>query len=214
MSVRGVILAAGLGRRMGALKQLLPLNGRPLLQYAIDAARTSDLVHVLLVLGHAHAEILADIDARGIDVVVNPDFAAGQSTSVRAGLHHGPDADGVMFLLGDQPLIKPALINTLIDRFVAERPPAVVPAYRGRPGNPAVIGRALLDEVDALSGDTGARPLLRRHARRVLEVEVDDPAILRDVDTMDDYLSLPTPRGQGTEYADRKPGGGHEDHPC
>ncbi|NCC94366.1 MAG: nucleotidyltransferase family protein, partial [Opitutae bacterium] len=96
MSVRGVILAAGLGRRMCAVKQLLPLHGRSLLQHVIDAARASSLEHVLLVLGNAHGEILPKIDASGIAVAVNPDFAAGQSTSVRTGLLNGPDADGVM----------------------------------------------------------------------------------------------------------------------
>lgn len=199
MSVRGVILAAGLGRRMGAVKQLLPLHGRPLLQHVIDAARASSLEHVLLVLGNAHGEILSKIDASGIAVTVNPDFAAGQSTSVRTGLLHGPDADGVMFLLGDQPLVGTALIDTLVECFLAERPMAVVPVHQGRPGNPAVIGRELMRQASALTGDIGARRLLKEHARHVREVEVDDPALLRDVDTMDDYLALLATRQPGSD---------------
>ena len=190
MSVRGVILAAGLGSRMGGVKQLIPFRGMPLVQHVIDAARASRLAHVMLVLGHAHSEIIPKIDTRGIDTVVNPDFAAGQSTSLRCGLTLGPDADGVMFLLGDQPLVDSAFIDSIVDRFLAERPWAVVPFYRDRPGNPVVIGRELMEEASALGGDTGARGLLRKHARHVLRVDVDDPMILRDVDTMDDYLAL------------------------
>lgn len=190
MNVRGVILAAGLGRRMGALKQLLPLHGRPLVQHVIDAARDSVLEHVLLVLGHEHEAVLAGIDAAGVDVIVNRDYAQGQSTSLRAGLSHGPEADGVMFLLGDQPVVGSALIDTLIDTFAAERPAAVLPVHRGRPGNPVILGRDLMREAAALTGDTGARPLLRLHERRVRRVEVEDAALLRDVDTMDDYLTL------------------------
>lgn len=199
MSVRGVILAAGQGRRMGAVKQLLPLHGRPLLQHVIDAARASSLEHVLLVLGNAHGDILSKIDARGIAVTVNPDFAAGQSTSVRTGLHYGPDADGVMFLLGDQPLVEASFIDTLIERFQVERPMAVMPVHQGRPGNPAVIGRELMRKASALTGDIGARRLLREHEREVLRVEIDDPALLRDVDTMDDYLALLAMRQPGAD---------------
>ena len=190
MTVRGVILAAGLSRRMGAVKQLLPLRGRPLLQHVIDAARASRLEHVLLVLGHAHEEIRAKIDTHGMDVIVNPDYAAGQSTSVRLGVKHGPDTDGVMFLLGDQPLVGADLINALLAHFLAARPMAILPFYQGRRGNPAVIDRGLLAEISTLTGDIGARHVLQKHARHVLEMEVADAAVLQDVDTMADYLSL------------------------
>ena len=196
MIVRGVILAAGLGRRMGAVKQLLPLHGRPLLQHVIDAARSSILEHVTLVLGNAHAEILPRIDARGLDVVLNPDFASGQSTSVRAGLAHGPDADGVMFLLGDQPLVDAPLIDLLVTRFLAALPPALVPVHEGRPGNPAIIGREMMRDAQRLTGDVGARHLLRDNARHVRQIEIGDPAVFRDVDTMDDYLTLLAMRRQ------------------
>lgn len=194
MNVRGVILAAGLGRRMGAVKQLLPLHGRPILQHVIDAARASRLDHLLLVLGHAHEMILEMIDSQGLDVVVNRDFAVGQSTSVRVGLSSGPDADGVMFLLGDQPFVGHQLIDALIDRFVAGRPMAAMPIHRDKPGNPAILGQALQLEAAALTGDTGARSLLHAHAAHVLTVEVNDPVLLRDVDTMDDFQALSTMR--------------------
>lgn len=194
MNVRGVILAAGLGRRMGAVKQLLPLRGRPLLQHVIDAARASRLDHLLLVLGHAHELILEMIDSRGLDVIVNPEFAAGQSTSVRAGLANGPDADGVMFLLGDQPLVDAPLIDLLVTRFLAELPWALVPVHEGRPGNPAIIGREMMRDAQGLTGDVGARKLLRDNPRHVQRMEIGDPAVLRDVDTMDDYLALLAPR--------------------
>jgi len=195
VSVRGVILAAGLGRRMGVTKQLLPLHGRPILQHVIDATRSSGLEHILLVLGHAHEAILTRIDCTGIEVAVNPDFSLGQSTSLRIGLAQGPSTDGVMFLLGDQPMVGHALIDTLIETFETERPTAVRPVHQGRPGNPVILGPALMREAAALTGDTGARPLLRRPGVR--HVEVDDSALLRDVDTMDDYLALLAVRQTG-----------------
>lgn len=189
MSVRGVILAAGLGRRMGTIKQLLPFRGKPLLQHVIDAARASRLENLLLVLGHAHDQVLQQLDTHGLEVVVNRDFAAGQSTSVRAGLEHRADADGIMYLLGDQPQLSAEIINALIDCFLRERPWAAVPVHHGQPGNPVIIGRPLMEGLSALSGDMGARRLLQQ-SQFVRRVEIGDPAILRDVDTMDDYLAL------------------------
>lgn len=189
MTVSGVILAAGLGRRMGTVKQLLPFHGKPLLQHVIDAARASRLENLLLILGHAHDQVLPQLDTHGFEVIVNRDFAAGQSSSVRAGLEHRADADGIMYLLGDQPLLSADTINTLIDCFLGERPWAAVPVHRGQPGNPVIIGRPLMADLAALSGDIGARRLLQK-SQFVRRVEIDDPAILRDVDTMDDYLAL------------------------
>ncbi len=189
MSVHGVILAAGLGRRMGTIKQLLPFRGKPLLQHVIDAARASRLENLLLVLGHAHDQVLSQLDTHGLEVVVNRDFAAGQSTSVRTGLEHCADADGIMYLLGDQPLLSAGIINALIDCFLSEQPWAAVPVHHGQPGNPVIIGRQLMEGLSALSGDMGARRLLQQ-IEFVRKVEVDDPAILRDVDTMEDYLAL------------------------
>lgn len=213
MNVRGVILAAGMGRRMGAIKQLLLLDGKPLLQHVIDAGRAARLDHLLLVVGYAHARILENIDSRGLDVVVNHDFAAGQSTSVRAGLCNGPDADGIMFLLGDQPLIGSALIDALVQRFRQERPMAVMPTHRGQPGNPVILGRELQREAVALTGDTGARSLLRIHADRVLALEVDDASLLRDADTMHDFRALLAMRDPiNTKFSDPEQGDVYEDH--
>lgn len=189
MSVRGVILAAGLGRRMGTVKQLLPFRGKPLLQHVIDAARASRLENLLLVLGHAHDQVLPQLDTHGLEVIVNRDFTAGQSSSVRAGLEHRADADGIMYLLGDQPLLSAGIIDALIDCFLSERPWAAVPVHHGQPGNPVIIGRPLMADLAALSGDIGARHLLQQ-SHFVRQVEIDDPVILRDVDTMEDYLAL------------------------
>ncbi|MDO4766912.1 MAG: nucleotidyltransferase family protein, partial [Pseudomonadota bacterium] len=177
MSVRGVILAAGKSQRMGAIKQLLPFRGKPLVQHVIDAARGSQLAHLLLVLGHAHTDILQRIDISGLQIVVNNLFDTGQATSVVSGLNNGPNTEGVMFLLGDQPLVHTAFINLLITQFLVAHPLAVMPVHQNRPGNPVILGRELTQEALTLTGDTGARQLLRQHAQHVLHVEVDDPLL-------------------------------------
>ena len=190
MKVRGVILAAGLGQRMGTIKQLLPLQGKPLLQHVLDAAGASMLSHLTLILGHAHEIILSQIEPTDVSVIINKDFAVGQSTSLRAGLEHGPDSSGVMFLLGDQPLISADFLNHLIDIFVTTRPVALMPVYQGQPGNPVILGRKLGQEARGLHGDMGARPLLQRYAPLVRKVEIHDPHLLQDVDTPEAYQAL------------------------
>lgn len=190
MTVRGVILAAGMGRRMGTIKQLLPLHGKPLLQHVLDAARASRLDHLTLVLGHAHETIRLQLETTGISLVINENFAQGQSTSLHAGLVHGPDTAGVMFLLGDQPLVEPPLINTLIDAFATTKALAVVPMYQNLPGNPVILGRKLICKALNLRGDTGARPLLQYQAPEVHQVEVNNPRVFFDVDTPEAYQTL------------------------
>jgi len=93
MSVVGIVLAAGRGARMGSPKQLLELDGRPLLQHVIDAAAAAPLEGVIVVLGHEAERVAAALDLpAGVVVVANPRHRDGQSTSLRAGLGHAPGA--------------------------------------------------------------------------------------------------------------------------
>jgi molybdenum cofactor cytidylyltransferase len=188
--VSGVILAAGRSRRLGRPKQLLDLGGQPLLAHVVRNAVASGLGEVILVLGHEAGRIAEAIGERGQRVVVNPDHAAGQSTSVRVGLGAvAPRAEAVVFLLGDQPTVDTALIDRLIERFGASGSPIVQPAYGGRPGNPVLFARELFPELAAVEGDEGARSVVRRHQAEVATVAVERRPP-RDVDTEEDYRAL------------------------
>lgn len=191
MKVHGVILAGGCSRRMGCPKQLLDFQGRPLLQHVLDAALASScLDRIVLVLGHACKEILGRVETSGIQVVRNPGYRDGQSTSVVRGLEAAADGDAVLFLLGDQPLVDAGLLDRIIHAFAAVRPWAVVPEYRGRRGNPVVVGRPLFDAVRGLRGDTGPRRILRDAGSRVHMLPVDNPAVVLDVDTPGQWQAL------------------------
>ncbi|MDQ3411935.1 MAG: nucleotidyltransferase family protein, partial [Chloroflexota bacterium] len=118
MSVSGIILAAGQSSRLGRSKQLLPLAGRPLLAHVIAHAAASDLDETILVLGHEATAIAAALGDLGQRTMINPEYAAGQSTSVRAGLSAvSPESDAVMFLLGDQPTVTSEIINALLTAY-------------------------------------------------------------------------------------------------
>ncbi len=183
--VAAVVLAAGQGTRMGGAKMTALLGGRPLVRYPHEAAAASGAAPLITVVGHDAPKVmaaLADIDTQ---IIENPAFAAGMSTSLKAGLAAVPEAAaGALILLGDMPHVTPAIIDRLIGAFAA-RPgaKAAAPMVAGRRGNPILIGRALFPAVMALEGDVGARQLLAAAGDDVVEVPIDDAAVLTDVDT-------------------------------
>lgn len=186
-----MILAAGRSTRLGRPKQLLPLAGRPLLAHVIAHAAASTLDEIVVVLGHEAALIAEAIDGGGQRTVVNPDHAAGQSTSVRAGLAAvEQDSAAVLFLLGDQPTVTAGIINAILTAYRAEPAPIIVPTYNGRRGNPILFDRALFPELRRISGEEGARAIVRAHAAETRLVAVPGDAPPPDVDTEEDYQRL------------------------
>ena len=190
--VAGVVLAAGRSERFGGRpKQLLELGGVSLLQRVVRAALASRLRQVVVVVGHAAPQMRRELAGLGVDQVENTAHAQGQSTSVRAGLERvDPGARAAIFLPADQPFLSSALVDRLIEAYEETGRPIVRPRAGSRRGAPVLWDRSLFPELAALSGDAGGRQLLPRHAEAVLEVEIEDPLELADVDTMDDYRRL------------------------
>jgi molybdenum cofactor cytidylyltransferase len=189
--IGAVILAGGSSSRLGRPKQLLDLEGKPLLQHAVDAAADAGLPEIVVVLGHRAPEIGGAITLPpGARVVVNPDHARGQSTSLATGLRSlGADVEAAVVLLGDQPRVRPALVRSMADGFAGDGEPVLRAVYRGRPGHPVLLARSVWDLVAAEEGDRGARGLMAARPELVRDVEVDEDPPL-DVDTWEDYLAI------------------------
>lgn len=182
--VSGVILAAGRSSRFGSPKQLLVLNGRPLVRRIVDEALAASLAEVIVVVGSGAQRVRAALTGADVRIVENPDYAGGQSTSVRAGLGAvSRDSLGAMFMVSDQPGLTAALIDHLVAVFVRTGGPIVVPIFAGRKGSPVTFSRGLFPELFALEGDTGGRPVIAAHRDDVVAVPVDSDAPLRDIDT-------------------------------
>jgi molybdenum cofactor cytidylyltransferase len=189
--VSGIILAAGGSARLGRPKQLLDLDGQPLLTHVIRNAVASSLDEVVLVLGHDAAHIANAVGDWGQRTVVNRDYAAGQSTSLHTGLAAiDPRSDAALFLLGDQPLAGPDVIDAITARFLETGGPIVVPVYDSHPGNPVLISRELFPELARVSGDEGARSVVRSNPAGVVAVPIAIGPPPRDVDTEEDYQAL------------------------
>jgi molybdenum cofactor cytidylyltransferase len=198
--IAGIILAAGAATRFGGCKQLAKLRNKALMHWVLDAALDSDLDAVVLVLGSRREEILAALKAHLIhprlQIVINPDFGSGQSSSLKAGLLKVCDVyPAVMFLLADQPCVTSAFINLLLERFRSSDRLITVPVHGGHRRTPCIFQAALYPEILRITGDRGAREVISARPADVLEVEISDPSVLRDVDAPEDLARLAWPSG-------------------
>lgn len=189
--VAAVILAAGMSKRMGAPKQLLKLGGATLLEHALNNVRRSQAREIVLVLGHVADAIREQTALDGVKVVINPAYEEGMGTSLRAGIAAlAPESGAAMIVLADQPFVRPETLDRLIEQHRARRPQIVIPLYRGFRGNPVLLDRSVFPEIAGLAGDIGCRAIFGDHTENILKVDVDDPGILLDADTEEDFQKL------------------------
>jgi molybdenum cofactor cytidylyltransferase len=183
--IAAVILAAGRSTRMGANKLLAPLEGKPVVRHVAEAALACRASPVLVVTGHDEAALRQALEGLAVTFVANPHHEEGMASSLRAGIAAvPPSAAAALVLLGDMPLVTDSLIDRLIDNYAAQPElKAVTPVAEGRRANPVLIARALFGALETLTGDVGARRVLEDAGEGVLEVLVDEDAVLLDVDT-------------------------------
>lgn len=183
-----IVLAAGSSTRMGRQKLLLPMaNGRPLVRVAIEQVLLAGLDDAVVVLGREATAVAEALHGLAVRTVVNPRYAEGQSTSLRAGLDAlCPGTEAAVVALGDQPLPDPTIIHRLVATFRMSGHPIVVPNYRDGRGNPVLFAASVFGELRAVTGDRGGRGVIARDPSRVAEVAVDAP-MPADIDTPEDY---------------------------
>ena len=186
-----VILAAGESRRMGTQKLLLPFGEATVVEAVVRTALASMVDRAVAVVGADGEAVRARLEPRGADIAVNARFAEGKLTSIQAGLRAlPPDAEAAVVMLGDQPFLPPAVVDLVIRGYRVSGRGIVIPVFRGRRGHPVLVDLKYRDEVLAFDPADGLRRLLRTHPDDIAEVETDDPNILRDLDTPEDYAGL------------------------
>ena len=190
--ISGIILAAGAAQRMGRQKLLLDLEGKPVLQWVLEAALSSELDEVVCVVREAN-EIQKGISLKDDKLrwVTNEKASEGQNTSVIAGLKAiNPQSEAALFLVGDQPLVKRDLIDGLIDLFRKTTALIVAPTFQGQSRNPVLFHRKLFPEILELKGDRGARGLIEKYKGEAALLEWKEETPFVDVDTWQDYGKL------------------------
>ncbi len=187
-SVTGLVLAAGGSKRLGQPKQLLPYGSTTLLDHVLGVARGCAFDQLLCVVGAGADEVLEGVDFNGVQVVENPGFGEGCSSSIAAALRAVDPRSGVLVLmLGDQPGVRASTVAELLSGLGDALLAAC--SYSDGRGHPLAFGRGVFPELASLHGDNGVWKLLDRHGDEVVDVPVDGP-IPRDVDTWEDYESV------------------------
>jgi molybdenum cofactor cytidylyltransferase len=188
LTVTGLVLAAGGSKRLGKPKQLLRYGSGTLLDHVLGTARECAFDQLLCVIGGAAGEVRAKVDLSGVQVVENPDFGEGCSSSIAAALGAVDErADVLVLMLGDQPGVTAGTVSRLLaDRGGA---PIAVCSYEDGPGHPLAFARSLFPELESLHGDRAVWKLLDRHGAEAARVPVPG-RIPRDVDTWEDYAQI------------------------
>lgn len=195
MTLRAIVLAAGESRRMGQPKAglLVTAGGPTFAASAVSTLRACGLGDVVIVAGaHPDAVRQAVAGAAGVQVIEHPGWAAGQLSSLLAGLAavNAPDVEGLIVTLVDCPLVRPATVARLIDVWRGSRPPIVRPAIGDRHGHPVIFDRAVFDDLRTAPLEIGAKAVISRWRDQLANVPVDDPGVLADIDTPADYDAL------------------------
>ncbi|MBA2467942.1 MAG: nucleotidyltransferase family protein [Chloroflexia bacterium] len=189
--VHGIVLAAGMSRRLGHPKQLLDVGGKPLIRHVVERCLGSSLDAIWVVVGHEAEAVRQDLANLDIEIVVNPNYASGQASSLIAGLEAASSvADAVVIALGDQPLIAPEAIDRLVAARRMDRALVAMASYGDERGHPVLFGRELFDELRGIEGDQGGREVIRRHPGDVVLIPGGSAHVPLDVDTEDAYVLL------------------------
>lgn len=182
-TVAGLVLAAGVSRRFGADKRQSPLDdGRTLLAASLTVpCAVLDEVLVVLRQDDDPAALALPATARWLKCEQS---ALGMGHSLAAGvrqLSEVSQADALAIFLGDMPWLHETSLHQLLARADAQR--IVLPVYQGQRGHPVIFGRQFWPELMQLTGDSGAREVLMAHPQAHCSVSLDDPGLVRDVDT-------------------------------
>ena len=187
--ITAIVLAAGLSRRMGRAKLLLPLEGRPVIRITVERVLASGIPRAVVVTGPEPRKLEEALAGLTVSFAVNPSPESGQASSIRIGIEALPrETEAALIVLGDQPFLPPDVIPSLL---AARRSatPIVAPRYQDGRGNPVLFGSEMFPELLGLAGDQGARSIIARDPSRVTLIDFDVP-MPADVDTPEDYGRL------------------------
>ena len=194
LAVTALVLAAGRSSRMGsANKLLMPVRGRALITHILETLKSSGLGKPVVVCGYQQREMEALLSPYCTQIVRNPDYLEGLSSSLKQGIRALPEGcDGVLICLGDMPFVSAETLRDLVKAFDPQRGrsiciPTSANQHGNQRGNPVLIAKKFFPELLELTGDHGAKDLIRAKESETLEVPVQDDGIFLDLDTQEAF---------------------------
>jgi molybdenum cofactor cytidylyltransferase len=190
--ISSLLLAAGISRRYGREKLEELIHERRLIDWSIEHLEASVVDEVIIVANPETSDLVEVSPLQNrVKKVVNLFPLRGMSSSIRWGLEScSPESGAVLIALADMPAVHPRIINQLVSRWELNPGQIVAPRFKEQQGNPVIIPRVLWDEIRALRGDVGCKSILKRYPSQIEWVEMNDDAILLDVDRVEDWERL------------------------
>ena len=190
--IGAVILAAGMSKRMGKPKLLLPVNGEPILYYSISLALQQKLNPIVVIAGKYMKNIeKVIVGNEHVTYLYNPDYESGMASSLKLGIEAlSGQVDAVMIFLGDQPFVPNEVAQTLIKEYENTKDKGVRivrPRYRGELGHPILFDGSLLEHFKHIKGDEGGRSIISKHKKHLEIIDFSEFYWGIDVDTPEDY---------------------------
>ena len=185
-----ILLAAGESSRMGQLKALLPWRNTTLLEYQLHSLLEAGVDQIAVVLGHDAERLKPVVDSvDNVSWVMNPDYLLGKTTSLKTGVAalSGQPVSDVLLLNVDQPRNSDT-VRVLLERHLASSYRITIPTHGGKGGHPILISAELLPELADIDEESqGLKAVVRRHADATERFEMDDPSLLWDLNTPEQY---------------------------
>lgn len=188
--VSAILLAAGQSKRMGAFKPLLPFGNRSVIQSCIEQFRSANLESIVIVVGHRGEEMRKHLESSNVQVAINNDPGSEMGASIACGIKLlSSEARAVLVALGDQPVIGPEVIHSVIKEW-QKGSKLVIPEYQGRGGHPVLIDLDFKEQLLALDPHKGLKGFFADHRGQTVRVPVTSAFIVQDMDTWADYQAL------------------------
>jgi len=191
--ITAIILAAGESKRMGEPKMLLPWGRSTVLQTVVSTFQAAGVDEVLVVTG-AGREQVEMLIGRSVQTAFNAGYAQGEMlSSIHVGLAAKMrEANAALIGLGDQPQVQLKTVQRLLQARIQTGASIIVPSHQKHRGHPWLVARPHWEEILAMQAPQTMRDFFKAHAREIVYIEVDNPSVLADLDTPDDYLKYRT----------------------
>lgn len=189
--ISAIILAAGESRRMSKLKPLIKINGKTFLQHIAGQIRKAGIENILVVAGFNAHKIIAESGLDSVEFVVNKNYQHGQFSSLQTGIRKLPQlCQGTIVCLGDQPQIKAEWMEKIMAAARESSASVITPKFKTRRGHPIYFAASLFKEILTMTPTQTAHDLIQNHYNEIVDVSIQNDAILVDADTPQDLQKV------------------------